>query len=505
MSGISLHLFVIGGKDDMNEVSFVDTTLRDGQASLWAMGMRTGMILPVAEKMDQAGFEAIEMIGIAFVKKCVRELREDPWQRIRLVRERIRKTPLRAIRGRHIAGFQITPESIEILCIERLAAHGIRQVRISDSSNTVAVWRQHVHTARDAGLQTIVNLIYTISPRHTDEYYAGKAGDAAALKVDRICLKDPGGLLTPERTRTLVPVVLQNARGIPVELHTHCNTGLGPLCCLEAIKLGIRSVNTAIPPLADSSSNPSVFNVASNARALGYTPTVDEEALKLVERHFTTIAQREGLPIGVPLHYDCFHYMHQVPGGMISNFRHQLSKVGLDGKLQAVLEETAKVRAEFGYPIMVTPYSQFVGVQAAMNVILGERYKAIPDEVVQYALGLWGEEESSSMDPDIRDRILGTPRAAELANWHPPQPSLKEVRRKFGGPGVSDDDLLLRYFAGEDEVASMRAAGPSETTIGARLPLMRLVEKLIKRTACNYIRVQKGAHSLTLGRGLNKP
>ena len=270
--GISLHLFVIGGKDDMNEVSFVDTTLRDGQASLWAMGMRTGMILPVAEKMDQAGFEAIEMIGIAFVKKCVRELREDPWQR-----------------------------------------------------------------------------------------------------------------------------------------------------------------------------------------------------------------------------------------RMISNFRHQLSKVGLDGKLQAVLEETAKVRAEFGYPTMVTPYSQFVGVQAAMNVILGERYKAIPDEVVQYALGLWGEEESSSMDPDIRDRILGTPRAAELANWHPPQPSLKEVRRKFGGPGVSDDDLLLRYFAGEDEVATMRAAGPSETTIGARLPLMRLVEKLIKRTACNYIQVQKGTKSLTLGRGYNQP
>ena len=455
--------------------------------------------------MGARGCGAIEMIGIAFVKKCVRELREDPWERIRLVRERIRKTPLRAIRGRHIGGFQITPQSIESLVIERLAVHGIRQIRISDSSNTVAVWQQHVQSARNAGLQTILNLIYTISPRHTDEYYARKASDAAGLNVDRICLKDPGGLLTPERTRTLVPVVLQNAKGIPVELHTHCNTGLGPLCCLEAIKLGIKSVNTAIPPLADSSSNPSVFNVASNARALGYTPTVDEEALRPVESHFTAIAHREGLPIGVPLHYDCFHYMHQVPGGMISNFRHQLSKVGLEGKLQAVLEETAKVRAEFGYPIMVTPYSQFVGVQAMMNVFLGERYKVIPDEVVQYALGLWGEEESSSMDPAVRDRILSTSRAGEFANRRPFEPSLKEVRQKLGGTGVSDDDLLLRYFAGEDEVAAMRAARPTGATIGARLPLMRLVEELIKQDTCNYIRVQKGAQSLTLQRGHNQP
>jgi oxaloacetate decarboxylase alpha subunit len=482
----------------MNEVGFVDTTLRDGQASLWAMGMRTGMMLPVAEAMDQAGFQAIEMIGIAFVKKCVRELREDPWERIRLVRQRITRTPLRAIRGRYLGGFQITPQSVEDLCTERLAAHGIRQVRISDSSNTVAGWRQHVHASRNAGLQTIVNLIYTISPRHTDEYYARKARDAAGLKPERICLKDPGGLLTPERTRTLVPAVLQNANGIPVELHTHCNTGLGPLCCLEAIAQGIRSVNTAIPPLANASSNPSVFNVTRNARVLGYEPTVDVEPLEAVERHFVSIAKREGLPIGAPVQYDCHHHLHQVPGGMISNFRHQLSKVGLEGRLEHVLEETARVRAEFGYPIMVTPYSQFVGVQAAMNVISGERYKAIPDEVVQYALGLWGEEESSSMDPDIRDRILGTSRAAELAKWQPPQPSLKEVRRRYGGPGVSDDDLLLRYFAGEEEVAAMRAEAPSQAAICAADSMIGLLEQLARPSACNYVQVQKGAQSLTL-------
>jgi oxaloacetate decarboxylase alpha subunit len=485
----------------MNEVKFVDTTLRDGQSSLWAYGMRTDMILPVAATMDQVGFEAIEIIASAPFKKCVRELREDPWERIRLVRQRIQKTPLRVIRGRSMSAFHIAPQAIEDLWIERLAANGISQARISDPSNMVASWRWQVDKCRRAGLGTVVNLIYSVSPKHTDEYYAQRAREAAGLDVDRICLKDPGGLLTPERTRTLVPVILQNVNGLPVELHTHCITGLGPLCCLEAIKLGIRSVNTAIPPLADGSSNPSLFNVARNARALGYTPTVDEEALKPVEKHFTSIAHREGLPIGVPAAYDYSQYVHQVPGGMISNLRHQLSKLGLEDRLTAVLEETARVRAEFGHPIMVTPYSQFVGTQATMNVILGERYKGVPDEVIQYALGLWGEDESSSMDTNIREKILSRHRAKELSSWQHPQPSLKEVRLKYGGPGVSDDDLLLRYFAGKDEVDAMRAAQMSKRHVSVGYPVLGLIEKLTKATNCKYIQVRNGGLSLTLKKG----
>ena len=484
----------------MNEVNFVDTTLRDGQSSLWAYGMRTDMMLPIAATLDEAGFEAIEIIASAPFKKCVRELREDPWERLRLVRERIQKTPLRAIRGRSMSAFHITPQTIEDLWTERLAANGIRQVRISDPSNKVASWRQQVEMCRKLGMETIVNLIYSISPKHTDEYYAQRARETAGLNTDRICVKDPGGLLTPERTRTLVPVVLANAGGLPVEFHTHCNTGLGPLCCLEALACGIRSINTAIPPLADASSNPSVFNVIRNMRALGYTPTINEEVLKPIEKHFTAVARREGLPIGAPVAYDYAQYLHQVPGGMIANLRNQLSKIGLEARLQAVLEETACVRAEFGHPIMVTPYSQFVGTQAAMNIILGERYKGVPDEVIQYAMGWWGEEESASMDPNVRDRILGMPRAKELASWQPPQPSLQEVRQKYGGPGVSDDDLLLRYFTGKDEVDAMRTAGPARPRGGAS-PLMSLIEELNKSTSCNHIQLQKGGMSLTLGKG----
>jgi oxaloacetate decarboxylase (Na+ extruding) subunit alpha len=293
---------------------------------------------------------------------------------------------------------------------------------------------------------------------------------------------------------------LQNVNGLPVELHTHCTTGLGPLCCLEAIKLGVRSVNTATPPLADGSSNPSLFNVAMNARALGYTTAIDEEALKLVEKHFTTIAHREGLPIGVPAAYDHLQYVHQVPGGMISNFKHQLSKLGQEGRLTAVLEETVRVRAEFGYPIMVTPYSQFVGTQATMNVILGERYKVVSDQVIQYALGLWGEEESSSMEANVREKILSRPRAKELAGERLPQPSLQEVRLKYGGPGVSDDDLLLRYFAGKDDVDAMRAAPASKRHASVGYPILGLIEKLGEATNCNHVQVRSGKLSLTLKR-----
>ncbi|MEE9569057.1 MAG: hypothetical protein V3W37_06710 [Candidatus Binatia bacterium] len=482
----------------MSEVHFVDTTLRDGQMSLWATGMRTGMILPVASRIDQAGFKAVEIIASAFFKKCVRDLRDDPWERLRLVSQRFTKTPLRSIRSRYMAAFHITPPSVTDLWLERLAANGIKQIRTSDPSNTASRWQEAVRTARAAGLETVINLIFSVSPKHTDQYYARKAHEAAKLDVDRICLKDPGGLLTPERMRTLVPVVLQNTSGKSVELHTHCNTGLGPLCCLEAIRLGIDTVNTAIPPLADGSSLPSAFNVARNARALGYSPTLDEEAIKPVAEHFTFIARREGLPIGRPAEYDLNHHLHQVPGGMISNFRFQLSRLGMGERLGEVLEETARVRAELGYPIMVTPYSQFVGTQAAMNVILGERYREVIDEVIQYALGLWGEEESSSIDADVRDKILSRPRARELARWEPPQLSLKEVRQKLGGNGIPDDELLLRYFAGEEDVAAMRAAGPPVEYVSARHPLVTLIGELTRRKDCRQIYIRKGGLSLHL-------
>ena len=488
----------------MSEIRFVDTTLRDGHQSLWAEGMRTGMMLAVADKMDQAGFEAIELISSSHLKKCVRELKENPWERVRLVSQKIKKTPLRLIAGR-VNAFEITPQSVYQLFLQRMAANGLREARISDEWNNFGSWERKVNSAREVGLKPIVNLIYSISPRHTDEYYAQKAREAATLSVARLCLKDPGGLLTPERTAALVPLITQNSNAIPLELHTHCTTGLGPLCCLEAIKLGVRIVNTAVPPLANGSSNPSLFNVARNAEALGYTPAIDHQALKPVQAYFTAIAKREGFPIGAPVEYDYAQYLHQVPGGMISNLAHQLRKVGMENRLQEALEEACRVRAEFGYPIMVTPLSQFVGSQAAINVIVGERYKEVTDQSIHYALGRWGEEGGLYMDPEVKDKILSRPRGRELAKWEPPEPSIQEVRRKIGGAQTTDDDLLLRWLLSEEEIATMRAAGPPKEYLSARHPLITLLEELTKRKGSSVIRVQQGGFSVMLKKKDDRP
>jgi oxaloacetate decarboxylase alpha subunit len=484
----------------MDGIKFVDTTIRDGHQSLWAENMTTGMMLPVAERMDRAGFDAIELISSSHLKKCVRELKENPWDRIRLMRERITHTPLRLNAGRFSA-FDITPKSMYHLFMERMAANGIREARISEEWNDLEGWRWKVKVAREVGINPVPNIIYSVSPKHTDDYFAQRTRAAASLEVSRLCLKDPGGLLTPDRVKTLVPIIFENANRIPVELHTHCTTGLGPLCCLEAVKLGIKIINTALPPLADGSSNPSLFNVAKNLRALGYDTLIDEELLKPVSDHFTLIANREGFPIGSPVEYDYSQYQHQVPGGMISNLRFQLRKVGMEHKIDEALEETMQVRAELGYPIMVTPLSQFVGSQAAINVIVGERYKEVTDQVIQYALGYWGSEGAELLDPRIKAKILDRPRAREWAQWQPPEPTVQEIRKKMDAEGISDEELLLRWNLSVEEIETMKAAGAPKEYLTARQPLVTLIDALSKRSDYRKIVVQKGDMVIALQKG----
>jgi oxaloacetate decarboxylase alpha subunit len=480
------------------DIYFVDTTLRDGQESLWATGLRMDMILPIASRLDDAGFDAVEVIATTNFKKQIRDLKENPWERIQRIAERIRKTPLRAVRNRYMAAFQITPTAISDLFLERLAAHGVGEIRLSDPSNTARYWKETMVAAARAGLRTVINLIYSISPKHTDEYYARRTRQAAQLKPYRICLKDPSGLLTPERVRTLMPLVLQNSEGITAELHPHCNTGLGPLVALEAVRQGVQCLNTALPPLANGSSNPSLFNITKNLRALGYRPILDEAALALVSEHLESIARRNEFAIGAPLEYSEFHVTHQVPGGMISNFRHQLGMAGMEQRLPEVLEEIGRVRAELGYPIMVTPYSQFVGVQATLNVILGERYKEVADEIIQYALGFWGEEECAAISADVKDKILDRPRARELAGWRPPQPSTKQLKERLGGSRISDDDLLLIYFSSQQEVAAMKTMAPYKRPLSVRHLLVELLAALTKQRGPTQVHIQTGEASLRL-------
>jgi oxaloacetate decarboxylase alpha subunit len=475
----------------MQKVRFVDTTLRDGQQSLWAYGMRTGMMLPVATRLDEAGFDAMEFGAPIELTKCVRELREDPWDRYRRMIAQIKHTSLRLIHGTR-SGFVIYPRALHSLYDRCMAAVGLKEVRISDSWNDAKDWAWRIRQARKAGLKPIINLIYTVSPRHSDEYYAQRTREAIKLKVFRVCLKDPGGILTPERTKTLAPAVLAAANGTTAELHTHCTTGLGSLCCLEAVQAGMTVINTAIPPLADGSSNPSVFNVAMNARAMGYRPMLNEEALRPVARHFSAIAKQENLPVGKTPEYDYAQYVHQIPGGMISNLRHQLRRVGMEDKIDQTLEEAAEVRADFGYPIMVTPLSQFVGSQAAINVIVGERYREVTDQSIEYAMGIWGKEGAAFMDANVKDKILQRPRAREIARRDIPQDTLRQLRRKYGGRGISDEELLLRFFTSKEEVDQMHAAGPARAYAAGGNPVLNLVGELTRKSNRSSIYIQKG-------------
>jgi len=403
--------------------------------------------------------------------------------------------------ARSISAFQITPRSMLQLWVERLAANGIRRLQLMDPANDmVSLVPFLLSSAHEAGMQVVLAVVYSLSPKHTDEYFARKVQAARALNPERIYLKDPAGLLTPERVQTLVPVFLQNADGIPVELHSHCTTGLAPLCYLEAIKLGIETVHTAIPPLANGSSNPSLTNVVNNIRAVGYTPVIDESIIRPIEEHLTSIAKQEGFPLGAPLEYDHSQFLHQVPGGVISNLRYQLSQIGIGERLDEVLEEIVRVRSDLGYPIMVTPFSQFVVSQAAINIMLGERYREVTDEVIQFALGYWGDEQSSSMDRAVRAKILDRSRARELVGWTPPEPTLNEVRQRVGGVAVSDDEFLLRCFLRPDEIATMRASGPPEDYLTASHPLATLVQQLTKGQHSKYVRIQKNGFSLTLSK-----
>src|SRR5258706_7776287 len=484
----------------METIRFVDTTIRDGHQSLWAENMTTGMMLPIAKNLDDAGFEGIELISGSHLKKTVRELKEDPWERVRLISKIITKTPLRLIAVR-VNTFEYNPPSMYRLFVERMFANGIREARISDEWNDYDGWKFRVGECHRAGMKSILNLIYSVSPKHSDEYFAERTRQAASLKPYRLCLKDPGGLLTPERMDTLVPIILKNANGIPVELHTHCTTGLGPLCCLEAVKLGIKIATPPLPPLADGSSNPSLFNVAKNLRALGYKTLIDEDLLRPVSEHFTYIAKREGFPIGAPVEYDYAQYQHQVPGGMISNLRFQLRKVGMEHKIDAALEETQQVRAELGYPIMVTPLSQFVGSQAAINVIVGERYKEVTDQIIQYALGYWGKEGAELMAPEVKAKILDRPRAKEWAERTPPEPSVAELRKKINAGNISDEEFLLRWNLEAKEIEEMKAAGAPKEYLTASQPLVKLIDALSQRKDYRQIVIQKGEMLVSLNRG----
>lgn len=482
----------------MSKINIVDTTYRDANASQWGEKMNTAMMYKIAPMMNRAGFKALDATAISHFEYAVRYLRENPWERMRLLSKVINNTPLSIMMlGSSLNIFRYIGGPIIGTWMERLVASGVKRVQLMESSNIIEEMADMTRYAKDAGIEVVIALVYSHSEVHTDEYYAKITKDAVNLKPDVIYFKDPGGLITPERTRTLIPAIQKNLNGLPLEFHSHCTTGLAPLCYLEALKLGVDTFHTSSSPLANGPSQPSTETFLKNAQVLGYSSNVDWKALDTIADHFREIARVEDLPIGQPFEFDLYQFQHQVPGGVISNLKRQLTQLGAENRLDEILEETVKVRKELGYPIMVTPFSQFVVTQASVNVMQGERYKTITDEIIKFALGHYGKQ-IKPVDKNLMDRIQTIPRTKDFKKRERPQTSIEDMRKEMGAD-FTDEELLLLVLVSEDDLKAMRAAGPINTEYsGEGKPLSAFIKELTKQEKQKVISIQRDNLSLTL-------
>lgn len=476
-------------------IKLIDVTLRDAHQCLWATRMTTGMMREIAPKLDRAGFEAIDLVGGAVFDVCVRYLREDPWERMRILSSWVKETPLIIhTRGQSLFTFEFFADDVVELAAARFAANGMRYHTPYDALNDMRNLEIPIKAAKRQGLYVAGGLVYTFSPVHTDQYYVGKVKALLKHGVDAVFLKDASGLLTPERVATLVPALKKALGKKPLQIHTHCNSGLAPYVVLQAVEHGVDVVHTATSTLANGVSHSPTERVAANLRRRGHAVPLDLELVREVADELRRIADKEDKPVGTPNEYDEFHFQHQCPGGMVSNLAYQLETMGLKGRLEEILEEAWHVREDLGYPIVVSPFAQYIVTQATLNVMGRDqgkqRYDTVPDEIRLYVRGGYGEI-AGAIDPNLYDKIT---RGAEPITERPGSlvpPALARIR-KARGPFASDDDLLLAAFYDEGNYAALKAAGPIRTDyVAAQSPLVTLFKELSARPGIRSIALQK--------------
>jgi oxaloacetate decarboxylase alpha subunit len=487
----------------MADIEFIDTTLRDGQQCHWGMRMQAGQALPVTPLIDKVGYEVVDLGGSSLFEVLIRYCQEDPWEGMDLLVASMPNTRFRAgMRTNAAVTFSVSPDSIMDLWMRRLCAHGMDTVWIYDVllANADKAHRL-AKVAKETDAMVVIAIFFADSPVHTDAFYAERTKlYAASPDVDRFLIYDASGVLTPERVRTLIPAIQAEAGGRTLELICHNSIGIAAHTYLAALDLGVDRLYTCNRPLSDGPAPPSVDTMARNIEMAGHSHGLDLSHCPAIEENFRKVAKAMGYSVGVPQEYDLFYAQHQVPGGMTGTFKNQLAQQGMPEKYDEVLREAAVVRRELGYPGMATPFSQLVGTLAVLNIVTAKRYSVIPDEVIQYAAGHYGEPVGE-IDPDILDRIMSAPRAKVVANTPPPQPTLEELRKQLG-PGLSDDELFLRALVPESDIEKMRAAGPVQRdypTLSS--PQLEAVASLIKTAGSNYLYYQDAETTLVLRRG----
>ncbi|NPE28088.1 sodium-extruding oxaloacetate decarboxylase subunit alpha [Methanococcoides sp. SA1] len=453
-------------------VKITETILRDAHQSLLATRMRTRNMLPIIDKLDEVGYYSLEMWGGATFDTCIRYLNEDPWERLRELKSRMENTPAQMLlRGQNLVGYRHYSDDVVEKFVTKAHENGIDIFRIFDAVNDIRNMEKAISVAKNVGAHVQGTISYTISPVHTVEKYVEFANELAELDCDSICIKDMAGLLAPHEAYELISS-LKKEVGLPVALHCHCTSGMASMSYLAACKAGVDILDTALSPLAGGTSQPPTESIVAALQRTKYDTELDLGVFSEASKYFKDLKEEfRGILDPISEQVDANVLLYQIPGGMLSNLVSQLKEQNALDKYEAVLEEMPKVREELGYPPLVTPTSQIVGAQAVLNVLMGERYKVVPNEVKDYVRGFYGRSpapiSSEMIAKIIGDEVPITVRPADLLK--PEYESLKKEAEEKGLVKKEEDVLTYILYpaiapkfllgeAEEEELVAVQAA-----------------------------------------------
>ena len=429
----------------MAKVQITDTILRDGHQSQAATRMRTDEMLPACEMLDKVGYYSLECWGGATYDACLRFLNEDPWERLRKLRKALPNTKLQMLlRGQNVLGYSHYPDDFVKLFVQKSVENGIDIIRIFDALNDTNNLKVAMEATVKAGAIASGTLSYTTSPVHTQKKYVEMVKELKEMGASTICIKDMAGIMGPKEAYDLVSAIKDAAPELPIDLHTHSTTGLAFMTYLKAVEAGVDIIDTAISPFSGGTSQPATETLAYALRQLGYEVDLDDKCTKKMADYFKVVRDdyiKDGtlMPKSMATDTQCLTY--QIPGGMLSNLLSQLKQVNALDRFDEVLVETPKVRKDMGYPPLVTPTSQMVGVQAVRNVLDGQRYKSVSKEIKAYCRGEYGHTPAP-IDPEIQKMILGDEQPLTVRYADTLEPVVDKTREKLGDLARSDEDVL---------------------------------------------------------------
>ena len=431
----------------MAKVKICETVLRDSHQSLIATRMTTEEMLPILKAMDEVGYHSLEAWGGATFDACLRFLDEDPWERLRKIRKEVKNTKLQMLfRGQNILGYRHYSDDVVAYFVQKSLANGIDIIRIFDALNDARNLETAIKATNKEGGHVQVAMSYTTGPVYTTDYYVNYTKQLVDMGVNSICIKDMAGLLKPYAAEELVKALKKAFPTLPVELHTHYTAGLASMTALKAIEAGCDIVDTAISPMAMGTSQPPTEPLVAALQGTPYDTGLDLKKLDVVSKYFTKLREKylaNGLLDPKVLKVNVNALLYQVPGGMLSNLISQLKQMGKSDKLDECLEEVPRVRADAGYPPLVTPSSQIVGTQAVMNVIYGERYKNVTKEFKSLIRGEYGRP-AVPIDPAFQKKILGDEEPITCRPADRLEPELDGLRKKVA-PYMEQEEDVLSY------------------------------------------------------------